>query len=63
MNMKSFQQVTIDADFCVVGGGMIYNAYMKSRMLALPNDKARIVYPEKEQIYGALKLALELSKE
>ena len=22
MNMKSFQQVTIDADFCVVGGGM-----------------------------------------
>ena len=48
---------------CVVGGGLIYNAYMKSRILALPDDKARIVYPEKEQIYGALKLALELSKE
>ena len=48
---------------CVVGGGMIYNAYMKSRILALPDDKARIIYPEKEQIFGALKLALELSKE
>jgi N-acetylglucosamine kinase-like BadF-type ATPase len=48
---------------CVVGGGLIYNSYMKSRLLALPDDKARIIYPEKEQIYGALKLALELSKE
>jgi N-acetylglucosamine kinase-like BadF-type ATPase len=48
---------------CAVGGGLIYNSYMKSRLLALPDDKARIVYPEKEQIYGALRLALELSKE
>ena len=48
---------------CVVGGGLIYNSYMKSRILALTDDKARIVYPEKEQIYGALRLALELSKE
>ncbi len=48
---------------CVVGGGLIYNSYMKSRILALPNDKANIVYPEKEQIYGALKLALRLAKE
>ena len=48
---------------CVVGGGLIYNAYMKSRLLALPDDRVRIVYPEKEQIYGALRLALELSKE
>ena len=48
---------------CVVGGGLIYNSYMKSRLLSLPDDKARIIYPEKEQIYGALRLALELSKE
>ena len=48
---------------CVVGGGLIYNSYMKSRLLALPDDRVRIVYPEKEQIYGALRLAMELSKE
>ena len=48
---------------CVVGGGLIYNSYMKSRLLSLPDVKARIIYPEKEQIYGALRLALELSKE
>ena len=48
---------------CVVGGGLIYNSYMKSRLLALTDDKAKIIYPDKEQIYGALKLALELSKE
>ena len=35
---------------CVVGGGLIYNSYMKSRLLSLPDDKARIIYPEKEQI-------------
>ena len=48
---------------CVVGGGLIYNSYMKSRLLALTDDKAHIIYPDKEQIYGALKLALKLSKE
>ncbi len=48
---------------CIVGGGMINDSLIKSRLCALSDPRVNIIYPEKEQIHGALQLALGLAKE
>ncbi len=48
---------------CIVGGGMINDSLIKTHLCELSDPRVNIIYPEKEQIHGALQLALALAKE
>ena len=47
---------------CVVGGGMMKDPTVMNFLTELDDPRVNIIYPEKEQVHGTVKLALDLAK-
>lgn len=45
---------------CIIGGGMIHDPLMKSMLSEIPG--VNLIYPEREQVFGALNQALKMLK-